>query len=235
MVIGEVDYATRTLPLLQAWARREGWDFHRISERRFRCNPNWPRGRFGLHIEKYQLHDFLGRYERVIYVDADVLVHPSVPDLLDRVPPGAVGGVWDDTGEDAWKREEALARISRKHGPLPERTGPRFLNAGVLVLGAAHRDLWRFERKDFVRGRWPDQSLFNYRRLATRTPVCALPPEFNLMPLHAEQWHDPEARRAAHLVHYASQPAKTLLDEDLPFFEAAWAAADDSLNCESRA
>jgi lipopolysaccharide biosynthesis glycosyltransferase len=222
LAIGRVPFAERTLALMRRWAEREGWAFEVITERRLRCNPNWPRRRFGLHLEKYQLFEHLERYRRVLYVDADVLVHPEAPDPFARVPPEAVGGVWDDIGADAWKREEALGRLAARHGALPARTGPRFLNAGVLVLGAVHRELWRFERKAFARGRWPDQSLFNYRLLRSGTPVLALSPEFNLMPLHEDQWRDPARRRRAYLAHYASQPAKALLEADLPHFERAW-------------
>lgn len=230
LAIGKPAYAARTLPLLARWARREHWDLVVLEEQKLRFNPNWPRRRFGLHIEKYQLFEYLGRYDRVIYADADILVHPDAPNLFSLVPEEAVGGVWDDTGPDFWKREEALARVAAHHGagPLPERTGPRFLNAGLLVLSRAHRELWRFDRQAFVRGRWPDQTLFNYRLLRTETPIFPLPETCNLMPLHAEDWTQAERRRQGPLVHYASREAKEILAADLPFFERAWGEWEDS-------
>ncbi|MFW6353883.1 MAG: hypothetical protein ACOC3I_05810 [Verrucomicrobiota bacterium] len=227
MAIGRLRYAECTLPLMRQWAEREGWDFIVLNQRRLFHNPNWPRRRFGLHVEKFQIHELMDQYERVLYMDADILVHPSAPSPFELVPPEAIGGVWDDTGPDAWKREHALARMASSCGapPFPPRTGPRFLNAGVLVMSAAHRPLWTFDRKAFVRGRWPDQSLFNYRVHAAGVPVHELPETFNLMPLHHDAWDEREVRQSAFLVHYASQPAKRTLFDDLPYFENAWARA----------
>lgn len=224
MVIGRIPYAERTLALMQRWAEREGWDFHVIDEWKIRYNPNWPRRRYGAQLEKFQLWDYLGRYDRVLYLDADIVVHPAAPNPFSLVPPQSLGGVWDDTDDSAWKREEELANLARRHGalPHPERTGPRFLNTGMLVMGKAHRDLWTFDKKAFIRGRWPEQSLLNYRLLRSETRIAPLPEEFNFMPLHADRFVQDERRRASYLVHYAGQPAKPLLEADLPIFEAAW-------------
>lgn len=224
LAIGNLDYFPRTSALMRCWAAREGWDFHVIDRRRLHYNPNWPRRRYAIHLEKYQLFDYFDRYERLIYLDADILVNPAAPDPFALVPEKSIGAVWDDVGPDAWKREEELVKLERRHGPLPpvNRRTPHFFNAGVLVMSRIHQSLWLFERRAFIRGRWPDQSLLNYRVLQERLPVVDLGSAFNRMPVHGTDWTDVESRRSAWLAHYASQPAKQQLWEDLPHFEQAW-------------
>ncbi|MFW6353654.1 MAG: hypothetical protein ACOC3I_04625 [Verrucomicrobiota bacterium] len=223
MAIGRLDYTAFTLPLMQRWAEREGCDFIVLDERKVCFNPNWPKRRFGIHLEKFQLRSLFERYERLLYLDADILVNPRAPSPFDLVPEESVGGVWDDSGVGAWKREEELVRLARHHrAPLPTRLGPRYLNAGMLVLSRAHEGLWRFDRRAFCRGRWPEQSLFNYRRIVSGTPVQALPREFNFLPLHRAHWGNDAIRRGAHFLHFAGQPAKQRLAKDFLAFEAAW-------------
>ncbi len=224
LAIGKLDYFARTSELMRRWAEREGWDFHVIRQRRLRHNPNWPRRRYAIHLEKYQLFDYFNQYDRILYLDADILVKPAAPSPFSLVPEEAIGAVWDDVGEDAWKREEELVKLEQQQGPLPlaDREAPHFFNAGVLVMSRVHQPLWIFDRNAFIRGRWPDQSLLNYRVLREEVPVCDLGSSFNRMPVHGKNWQDAAWRRSAWLTHYASQPAKKQLWEDLPHFEQAW-------------
>jgi len=60
---------------MRAYAKNTDADFFVIDEQRLNVSP--------IHYEKYQLANFLDGYERVLFVDTDVVVHPNSPDLFD--------------------------------------------------------------------------------------------------------------------------------------------------------
>jgi hypothetical protein len=72
-----------TFPSLQHWADKIGADFHIISERKY---PEFPPT-----YEKLQIYELGKPYEWNILVDADLMIHPDMPDLTKQVPPDHVG------------------------------------------------------------------------------------------------------------------------------------------------
>jgi hypothetical protein len=67
-----------TFPAMRTWAKKLGADFHVITERRF---PDWP-----VVCEKFQVGRLAKerKDEWAIFLDADALVHPDTPDLLEH-------------------------------------------------------------------------------------------------------------------------------------------------------
>ncbi len=47
-------------------------------------------------FEKYQVHDILAIYDRVLFLDTDILVTPHAPDIFNIVPIDKIGGVFED-------------------------------------------------------------------------------------------------------------------------------------------
>jgi len=218
----------RSHRFFQGYADKFGFDFRIISEPQFRYRPNFFRKRrVWLHYEKFQLLNWLDRYERVIYLDSDILIHPECPDLLAEVPPGHLGCVADTGGEDAWKRREELSRLEQKWGTLPA-SGRPYFNGGVLVLDQSHRSLFHLSREDVVSGRWPEQTLLNYRVRQNGTKVHFLDSKFNFLPFNSG-WKDPDKRRSAWMIHYAGVEAKLEMARDCEYFLNHFAPATDGV------
>ena len=211
----------RSHPIFEAYAERHGMVFVPITERRIRMNPRPLRPRLGLYLEKLQLADLLLDYDRIVYVDADVLIHPEAPSLLDIVPEERFGCVREDIGPLAWKRREEIEAVCAKLGNIEEWTKGYF-NAGVMVLSKAHREVFECDRDSVPRCRWPDQTYFNYRVRELGLKIRWLGSEYNLIPEFGEAFWRSSIRRAARFVHYAGREGKPFWDEDLTHFLKAW-------------
>ncbi|MCC5842113.1 MAG: hypothetical protein JJT96_18505 [Opitutales bacterium] len=219
--------------IFRRYCRRHGLEFVTISERKIRYSPFLFRRRFALHLEKFQIFELLALYDRILYLDSDILLLPHCPDVLAEVSPEALGCVHEDVGPDAWKRHEEMMKAQRRLGPVPNWSGG-FFNAGMLVLSRAHRELFRFDRRDLAKGRWPDQTTLNFRVARAGIPKAILPPAYNLLPVFADQWSDPGKRLQAHIVHYAGQENKAMMLADLPRVQAAWESLMISGNTADR-
>jgi hypothetical protein len=158
--------ATITLPSQRYYAERLGADFV-VLDRRVYPHP---------HYDKWQIADLLACYDRVLYLDADLIVRPDCPDLFVTVPPEYVGGENELLSFPRVAQE--LARFCQRLGigPLP---CPFYLNAGLFLASARHRHLFRPPEAVPADLPWPEQSHFNARLIGERCPVCFLPPAFN--------------------------------------------------------
>jgi len=204
-------------PHFEAYAARHGYDYIVIDERRIRHRIQWRKARVNLHLEKYQIGPILDRYERVLYADADILLTPNCPDFCTIVPAEKLGVVEDPAGELAWKRDEEMAKMQERFGPLEADALPYF-NAGLLMLSKAHRELFRFDPKRLQAGRWPEQTALNYYSAKWKLPCQYMDARANYLPGHAG-WGEQQNRLAAWAVHYAGPEAKPFMQQDL--YEAA--------------
>lgn len=109
------------------------------------------------HFQKLACFDLLGVYERLVFVDTDVLIAPDAPNIFDIAPPTSFGAYL--VSAHTPMHDPAIGRIQQELGPLGwER---RYFNSGVMVASRQHRAV--FDPRD------PD--------LATWVAVCADLPE----------------------------------------------------------
>lgn len=124
------------------------------------------------------LRTALAAYDRVLWVDLDVLIHPEAPNLFDLAPAPKLAmadecAVADDA-EVAF-RHQHMARVCAEEGlPVPDSKG-RYFNCGLALAPAACA--WLYEpRRNPVPHNWAEQSVVNVRLfLRPETPLCALP------------------------------------------------------------
>ena len=206
-------------PFMERYARRVGAEFVVLSERKIDYRLQWRKSRVNLHLEKFQMGPLLDSFERILYLDADILLSPAMPDFFDLAGPEELGVVEDPGTANAAKRAEEMAHIERKRGALPKPPPPYF-NAGVLLLSRAHRELFRFDPAKLVPGRWPDQTYLNYESARLGLPRRYFDRRANFLPGNSD-WEDPAVRRAAWAVHYAGPDAKALMKSDAAFFAEA--------------
>ena len=76
-------FAKLTHPTIKAYADKIGADFLCIEEKALSGNdPQW---------EKFQVANCLEKYDRVIYIDSDVIVRNDTPNLFEIVPETQLG------------------------------------------------------------------------------------------------------------------------------------------------
>lgn len=67
-----------TMPNLKRYADAVGADFIEITERQF--------PKFHPAYEKLQVHEIARHYDKTLLVDADMIIHPRLPSLIDSIP-----------------------------------------------------------------------------------------------------------------------------------------------------
>jgi len=139
---------------LRAYANRIGADFHVISG---------DNTQFGL-IQKLQAGNYLDHYERIIFLDIDIVVSPECPSLFDIVPESCIG-MHDDYAAIAASTVEKWLENEYKH--LQESQGhepveiPWCLNSGVIVCSRRHKGMFDPPKKPFLESHCAEQSLVN--------------------------------------------------------------------------
>jgi hypothetical protein len=116
-----------TYPLIEAYARKIGADFHIIRERKF---PEWP-----VTYEKLQIYELAQQMETDwnIYIDSDCLVHPDTPDLTVMLPRDTVGLWAVDFAPLRLRPDRFFQRDGRNIGACP----------WLCVASNLCVDLWR--------------------------------------------------------------------------------------------
>ncbi len=139
---------------LRAYADRIGADFHVITG---------DNNQFGL-IQKLQAGSYLDHYERIIFLDIDIVVSPNCPNLFDIVPEDSIG-MHDDYAAIAASTVEKWLENEYKH--LQESQDeevveiPWCLNSGVIVCSQRHKGMFNPPKRPFLESHCAEQSLVN--------------------------------------------------------------------------
>jgi len=227
LAIGDdMPWLAHTEPWREAYAARHGLAYVRLTQARVRKCVRWFKPRVNLYLEKFQLFDLFPQFDRIFYADADVLLHPQAPNFLELVPERVLGDVYEDIAHEEPKRIEEWQRAQKRLGPLPQPPAGYF-NAGVMVMGGVHRELFAIRGRKFASGRWPDQNTLNYYAAKGRYPIRVLPAHCNLMPVAGEAFADAALRRRAWAIHYAGRGTKELMAGDDAYFRATYGRPAD--------
>lgn len=197
-----------TFPAMLDYADRIGADFVNITAgygQRFLGN---------IYYEKLQIIDLLDQYDRVIYIDTDIIIAPDCPNLASIVPVDHIGvavasrysdfhnqannEIQKTLGEIEWRREQRDPRIFQS------------FNAGMMVLSSQYRDalrqampaaeIWcRYQGPLDPRTLLNDQTVLNYTVQKYRIPILDLGYRFN----HTNARGSTSDRFSSHIIHYA--------------------------------
>jgi lipopolysaccharide biosynthesis glycosyltransferase len=211
--IGPSDLFELVNPNFEEACRKHDWSFEIINERKIGFIPIRRKVR-RIQFEKFQIGALLEKYDRILYLDSDILINTSLPNIFDIVPEEAFGCVMEDVGPLKWKREEERKKAQRSLGKLPSWTTGYF-NSGMFVVSKIHKPIFSTNWRDITGGRWADQTTLNYQVRAHGFKIHELPIEFNYLAELCSEWDQPQKRKQAHIVHYAGPEAKTAMRADL--------------------
>lgn len=82
-------------PTVEAYAKKHGYDLNIITKRKFLDYP--------INYEKIQVYEDGKGYDLNLLVDADILIHPHLPDVCNIVPPHHVGFNYNYNISTKWK------------------------------------------------------------------------------------------------------------------------------------
>lgn len=152
-------------------------------------------------LEKFRVGQFVPRYKRTLFVDADVLIRLDAPNVFDAVPEGSIGmhDDWRAQGDHSWHvHQRNLLWESQGVPPLH----PEYIrSSGVVVCDSMHADIWTPPEKP-VPGNHVDEQ-FWIERWTRFYDNFSLPTAWNT------QWYYPDfpiTRGDAYFLHFACCP-----------------------------
>ena len=182
-----------TIPIMRQYASQIGADLIVLRGRKFMDrSPYW---------EKMRIREVLHTYERVLWMDVDVIIHPKAPSIFDDCPPGSFGAF--DEGKVFVDRESNLKPESAFYG-IPLNLGRSFsyFNSGVMVADRSHADIFIQPERTMPNSIMPDQTYLNLKVQASDFPFVDLTSRWN--GLHSI--HGRGRRWSLWTVHYAGYP-----------------------------
>jgi ADP-heptose:LPS heptosyltransferase/lipopolysaccharide biosynthesis glycosyltransferase len=142
-------------PSFKLYADKIKADFVVIDEEKI--NAGYP------NLEKFQIGELLDKYDRILYLDVDIIIHPGCPDLFSIVSKEALGVV-PDCSDGKWgniNRFKEIVAAQNILGGVGWSSG--YFNSGVMVLSRIHKDIFTNpENREKISSQFRDQTLINY-------------------------------------------------------------------------
>jgi hypothetical protein len=178
-----------TKPLMQAYATRHGLDFIAITDKTQQWGP----------LEKFRCRELLEHYERIIFVDADVVISPDAPML--RCDGIGMHDDWDALQDRQWISDE-WAQLAKSQ-QVAERWQGRCYNSGVICCDREHRDLFTPPSQPFYATHCAEQFWLEWNAIRLGYRIESLQWRWN-----AQFWQREfqSKARSAHFVHLANAP-----------------------------
>lgn len=150
-----------TEPFMRRYAKKIGADFTAIRERKY--TPLY--GFKEWYFDVFQVYELTKDYDRVLYLDADILVNPIAPDIFEIADKDKIAVV-ENAVQDYWrvKSKEPIQRIMG----IVEWLRP-YWEEGVLVIPKEYIDIYNIENYNIDKLKRidkgvidRDQALLNY-------------------------------------------------------------------------
>jgi hypothetical protein len=177
-----------THPTIKAYAKKIGADFICWNDK----------GRWELpHYRKLDIKE-LKQYDRVLYVDTDIIVRSDSPNLFDIVPEDSIGMLNEAAFID--RKPHFFDFCRSVNYPLKDWNG-KYYNTGVMVLSKQHLDSL-FENPPQEVNHFFEQSYLNLMTIYKNIKMYDLSFKFNRMT--CMEGVVGESRLASYFVHYAN-------------------------------
>nr|MDO8114499.1 glycosyltransferase [Candidatus Sigynarchaeota archaeon] len=199
LCIGETadGFARYSHPAMNLYANKVHADFVKLDQPKI--NFNAPTHFRPVLFEKYQVYDVLEAYDRVLFLDTDILITPRAPDIFKVVPRGKIGGVFEDFGTEEEHRRILIRKVQEALGDIGWKEG--FMNSGVFIVSKMHRNAFRlFKEYGFYDGEY-EQTNTNWYMRKAGCEIVNIDYRFNFMGL-MRVYYGP-MHRDAYFIHYA--------------------------------
>ncbi|WP_299414163.1 glycosyltransferase [Acaryochloris sp. IP29b_bin.148] len=190
LCVGNLSYWTVTIPIIRNYSSKIGADFYNITHSKVtKENLHHPK------LEKFQIYEFLNHYDRILYLDSDMVIHPDCPNLFNLVDANQLGVVCESS--PYFNRDQVFEEACRYGGVSYPGHSNDWFNSGMMVISQTHQPLftWPDKIKSFParnldgsiappRFRWWDMPYLNSERLRLKFDIHNLGYRYNyLQPL----------------------------------------------------
>jgi hypothetical protein len=145
---------------------------------------------------KLDIAALLEDYDRVLYVDTDILIRPDAPNIFDVVPEAQLGLFEEGRFSD---RKGSFYEFGQLVGDSCEGWLGRYYNTGVIVASKAHIKAFTQPIREF--NNYYEQTCINYNVYKHQVPTFELHYKWNRMSLVDKVTGDP--RHNSYFIHYA--------------------------------
>lgn len=194
--INDLDYFKYTLPTIHRYAEITRSDFIELENRTINF--------YDLNYEKYHLIELLNKYERVLHLDADIIVTPHARNIFQLFSDKQKVYAYNENGEGVMDRDRFVEDV-RPVGMAWHKANNKYIyfNAGVVLLSNAHKSIfddWKNIPIDRSAG-LSSQTLLNYFVAKNNIPFQDIGYSFNRM--YLGQSDTKNERYDADFIHYA--------------------------------
>lgn len=168
----------------------------------------------GPHImfEKYQLFQLFNEgYDRVLYLDADILATPNAENIFDRYSEDNKFYAYDENDHtECMDRDKYIyEKTSNLEWPINQKGKKRYFNAGVMIFSRNIFNVCKntFDLSDIPN--WPEiwyfgeQTIVNY--WVTKSNVKFQSIDYNFNRMHLGNFDHNNERYKANFIHYAGE------------------------------
>lgn len=133
------------------------------------------------HWAKFGIYELLRKqYDRIAFIDADILIRPDAPSLFDLVPEDQFGIFNEGTYTP---RAVCIHELRKVYNvTLKKWNGKDYYNTGVMVVSRQHRYLFKVtEEVKPLRNSFGEQTFLNLKLMVSGVKIFSLPYQFNRM------------------------------------------------------
>ncbi len=192
-----MEYAHYTLPIFRMYAERWGIEFKVLDDQSYNKMGNgmW-------NFRTMEFYELLEIYDRIFYLDSDIVINKSCPNIFNIVPCDMVGLVLEDKGSRLKNRRGRIAQIKAAFGGN-ERWTEDLLNGGLYVVSKIHRDIFTKINGQFWNGPSCDGNHYMYQIKKQGHKYIDLGYKWNHMSMFSEPWNGSASRFDSYIIHYA--------------------------------
>jgi lipopolysaccharide biosynthesis glycosyltransferase len=153
------------------------------------------------HYRILKVREILEEYDRVLLLDADMIVNKDIPNIFDIVPEDKIGSIYEDKGSRKPDRINKIKNIQSIWGDVNWKEG--YTNAGTFVMSKQHRDIFLPHNNQYWVG-WGSADLhMSYMAHKLGFNIHELPFTWNHMTMFSESWNGNADRFNSQIIHYA--------------------------------
>lgn len=149
----------------------------------------------------------LKEYDRILFIDSDVLVNPDCPDIFDVVPEDCIGSIFEDKGSRKKYRRRWIQDVQKKWGEVCWTDG--YTNAGVFVVSSCHSGIFDDHDGEYWLANGSADIHLSYMARKHGYKFFELPFIWNHMTMFSEAWNDSPDRFQSNMIHYAGKGSFT--------------------------
>ena len=190
-------HAKYTLPIHRMYADKWGADFKVLDDQYY--------NKLGFAMWNYRtivFHELLEDYERIFYLDSDIVINKTCPNIFDFVPYDTVGLVLEDKGSRLKNRRGRIAQIKAAFGGNEHWT-EGFPNGGLYIVSSIHRDIFTKINGQLWNGPGYDGNHYMYQIIKQGHKYIDLGYKWNHMSMFSEAWNESLSRFDSYILHYA--------------------------------